>query len=66
MAPVNKGELLFEAPTKSGMAVTFYKIVGGVHCGPQLRAPMVRLGLARGYALQGDAVRARAAYQDFL
>jgi eukaryotic-like serine/threonine-protein kinase len=27
---------------------------------------LARLGLARAYAMQGDAVRARAAYQDFL
>lgn len=27
---------------------------------------LARLGLARAYALQGDAVKARAAYQDFL
>lgn len=28
--------------------------------------PVSRLGLARAYALQGDAAKARAAYQDFL
>jgi len=27
---------------------------------------LARLGLARAYALQGDTVKARAAYQDFL
>ena len=27
---------------------------------------MSQLGLARAYAVQGDAVKARAAYQDFL
>jgi hypothetical protein len=27
---------------------------------------LARLGLARAYALQGDAAKARAAYQDFL
>jgi hypothetical protein len=27
---------------------------------------LARLGLARAYALQGDKVKARAAYQDFL
>ena len=27
---------------------------------------LARLGLARAYAMQGDAVKARAAYQDFL
>ena len=29
-------------------------------------APLARLQLARAYAMQGDAVRAKAAYQDFL
>ena len=29
-------------------------------------APLAHLGLARAYALQGDAVKARAAYNDFL
>jgi eukaryotic-like serine/threonine-protein kinase len=28
--------------------------------------PLARLGLARAYALQGDASEAEAAYQDFL
>jgi tetratricopeptide (TPR) repeat protein/predicted Ser/Thr protein kinase len=28
--------------------------------------PLARLGLARAYAMQGDAAKARAAYQDFL
>ena len=28
-------------------------------------APLARLGLARAYALAGDAAKARAAYQDF-
>jgi hypothetical protein len=27
---------------------------------------LARLGLARAYAMQGDAAKARAAYQDFL
>ena len=31
-----------------------------------MTAPLARLGLARAYVLQGDAVKARAAYQDFL
>jgi eukaryotic-like serine/threonine-protein kinase len=30
------------------------------------RAPLAQLGLARAYALAGDAAKARAAYQDFL
>ena len=29
-------------------------------------AALARLGLARAYALQGDAAKARASYQDFL
>jgi hypothetical protein len=28
--------------------------------------PLARLGAARAYALQGDTVKAKAAYQDFL
>ena len=31
----------------------------------QIIAPLAHLGLARAYALEGDSVKARTAYQDF-
>jgi tetratricopeptide (TPR) repeat protein len=44
----------------------FQKIIdhkGAVGIGPYV--PLARLGLARAYALQGDAAKARTSYQDF-
>ena len=48
-------------------AKEFQKIID--HRGIVLNFPtgaLARLGLARAYAVQGDIVKARAAYQDFL
>jgi tetratricopeptide (TPR) repeat protein len=51
----------------SAAAAEFQKILD--HRGVVVNGPLgalARLGLARAYALQGDTVKARAAYQDFL
>jgi TolB-like protein/DNA-binding winged helix-turn-helix (wHTH) protein/tetratricopeptide (TPR) repeat protein len=48
-------------------AVEFQKLID--HRGVVMNSPwgaLARLGLARAYAMQGDTVKARAAYQDFL
>jgi hypothetical protein len=53
--------------TRHEAAAEFQKIVD--HRGVVVNAPigaLAHLGLARAYELQGDAVKARAAYQDFL
>ena len=45
----------------------FQKVIdhkGAVGIGPYI--PLAQLGLARAYALQGDAAKARTSYQDFL
>jgi len=54
--------------TKQGReaGAEFQKVLdhkGAVGVGPYL--PLARLGLARAYALQGDAAKARTSYQDF-
>jgi acetyl esterase/lipase len=42
LVPVNQSELLFEALKKAGRDVTFFKIVGAGHGGPQFNTPVVR------------------------
>jgi hypothetical protein len=55
------------APRGSEAVVEFQKILD--HRGVVRNDPigaLAHLGLARGYVLQGDTAKARAAYQDFL
>lgn len=62
-----RGEAFLAAGKGSDAAAEFRKIIE--HRGIVLNEPigaLARLGLARAYALQGDSVKARAAYQDFL
>jgi len=62
-----RGEAFLAAGKGSDAAAEFRKIIE--HCGIVLNEPigaLAHLGLARAYALQGDTVKARAAYQDFL
>ena len=62
-----RGEAYLAAGRGPEAAVEFQKIIN--HRGIVFNDPigaLARLGLARAYALQGDAARARAAYQDFL
>jgi len=62
-----RGEAYLAAHQGSEAAGEFQKFVE--HRGTVTNEPIgafARLGLARAYALQGDAVKARAAYQDFL
>ncbi len=62
-----RGEAYLAARQGSGAAAEFQKILdhrGIVLCEPI--GALARLGLARAYVLQGDTVKARAAYQDFL
>jgi len=62
-----RGEAYLAADSGSEAAVEFQKILD--HRGIVGNAPigaLAYLGLARAYALQGDKVRDRAAYQDFL
>jgi len=40
--PVNQSELLYDALKKAGVDVTFHKIVGAGHGGPQFNTPEVR------------------------
>lgn len=42
LVPVNQSELLYEALKKAGVDVTFHKIVGAGHGGPQFSTPVVR------------------------
>jgi serine/threonine protein kinase len=62
-----RGEAYLAAHKGSEAAAEFQKILD--HRGIVLNEPigaLAHLGLARAYALQGDTVKARAAYQDFL
>jgi serine/threonine protein kinase/tetratricopeptide (TPR) repeat protein len=61
-----RGEAYLAAGQGTEAAVEFQKILD--HRGVVLNEPvgaLAHLGLARAYVLQGDAVKARAAYQDF-
>jgi predicted Zn-dependent protease len=62
-----RGEAYLAANSGSEAAVEFQKILD--HRGIVGNAPigaLAHLGLARAYALQGDMIKANAAYQDFL
>jgi len=62
-----RGEAFLAARQGNEAAVEFQKILS--HRGVVLNQPigaLAHLGLGRAYALQGDAARAKAAYQDFL
>jgi len=62
-----RGEAYLAARQGSEAAAAFQKILD--HRGLVLNQPigaLAHLGLGRAYALQGDTVKARAAYQDFL
>jgi eukaryotic-like serine/threonine-protein kinase len=65
--PFVRGEAYLAAKQGAAAAAEFQKIldhrglVGGCETGA-----LAHLGIARAYALQGDTVKARAAYQDFL
>ncbi len=62
-----RGQAYLLARQGKEAAAEFQKIID--HAGIVLNSPLgalTRLGLARAYALQGDTVKARAAYQEFL
>jgi tetratricopeptide (TPR) repeat protein len=62
-----RGEAYLAAHQGGEAAAEFQKILD--HRGIVLNEPigaLAHLGLARAYALQGDTVKARGAYQDFL
>jgi tetratricopeptide (TPR) repeat protein len=62
-----RGEAFLSAHQGKDAAIEFQKIID--HRGIVINEPigvLAHLGLARGYALQGDTAKARAAYQDFL
>jgi eukaryotic-like serine/threonine-protein kinase len=62
-----RGEAYLASRQGSKAAIEFQKIID--HRGLVLNRPigaLAHLGLGRAYALQGDNVKARAAYQDFL
>jgi eukaryotic-like serine/threonine-protein kinase len=61
-----RGEALLMEKNGAGAAAEFQKFLD--HRGVTLNFPLgalARLGLARGYAMAGDAAKARAAYTDF-
>jgi eukaryotic-like serine/threonine-protein kinase len=62
-----RGEVYLDAHQPGEAAAEFQKIID--HRGIVLNEPigaLAHLGLARAHAVQGDATKARAAYQDFL
>ena len=62
-----RGEAYLMLHDGKAAAAEFQKFID--HRGVVLNFPwgaLARLGLARAYTLQGDVVKARAAYQDFL
>ena len=62
-----RGQAYLLARQSKEAVAEFQKMID--HSGIVLNYPLgalARLGLARAYALQGDATKARAAYQDFL
>jgi predicted Zn-dependent protease len=62
-----RGEAYLAAHQGSAAEAEFQKILD--HQGVVLNQPigaLARLGLARAYAMQGDTVKAKVAYQDFL
>jgi eukaryotic-like serine/threonine-protein kinase len=62
-----RGEAYLQAHRGKEAAAEFQKLIDhrGIVANSATGA-LAHLGLARGYALQGDSARARAAYQDFL
>ena len=62
-----RGEAYLQAHRGKEAAAEFQKLIDhrGV-VGYTVTGALAHLGLARAYALQGDTVHARAAYQDFL
>jgi len=62
-----RGQVYLVAHQGQEAAVEFQKILDhpGLFQG-RIVVPLARIGLARSYALQGNTVRAHAAYQDFL
>ena len=62
-----RGQAYLRANNGVAAATEFQKLLTNRYIvGNFVTAPLARLGLARAYVLQGDAVKARAAYQDFL
>ena len=62
-----RGQAYLAAHQGNEAAAEFQKILD--HRGVVINEPigaLAHLGLARSYALQGDAAKARTAYQDFL
>jgi Tfp pilus assembly protein PilF len=62
-----RGEAYLAARQGKQAAAEFQKILD--HPGIVLNqpiSPLAHIGLARAYALQGDEVKARAAYQEFI
>jgi len=62
-----RGQAYLESKNGAAAAVEFKKLID--HPGIAVNYPtgvLARLGLARAYALSGDTVKSRAAYQDFL
>jgi Tfp pilus assembly protein PilF len=62
-----RAEAYLSAQQGPDAAAEFQKILDhrglSWNCGT---GPLAHLGLARGYAMQGDTTKAKAAYQDFL
>jgi eukaryotic-like serine/threonine-protein kinase len=62
-----RGQAELTARNGAAAATEFQKLLG--HPGVALNYPLgalARLGLARAYAMQGDTIKAKAAYQNFL
>jgi eukaryotic-like serine/threonine-protein kinase len=60
--------LVYRKAGQAGDAVQLYQRALGLRntFGPDVFVPMLQLGLARAYAMQGDKVHSRLAYQDLL
>jgi serine/threonine protein kinase/tetratricopeptide (TPR) repeat protein len=61
-----RGQAYLAAHDGSHAAAEFQKIIDHRSLGMHPIGALARLGLARAYSLQGDSVKAKAAYQDFL
>jgi Tfp pilus assembly protein PilF len=61
-----RGQAYLAAHDGSHAAAEFQKIIDHRSVGMHPIGALARLGLARAYSLQGDSVKAKAAYQDFL
>jgi len=62
-----RGIAYLKAGDGAGAAAEFQKILALSNYAPtDILIPFARLGLARAYALQGDAAKAKSAYQDVL